>query len=85
MQLLKTAFPQGRVYPSVPLFLSAVLEYLAVEMLELASNKAHDRKIARASRSGESRSYRITLEDLLHGIYSDDELKILVDTVFKKI
>ncbi|GBN89684.1 hypothetical protein AVEN_104937-1 [Araneus ventricosus] len=84
MELLKSSFPQGRVHPAAAVYLASTLEYLGAEILEVADTKAQERKRTKSGRSSESSRYRITLEDMLQAIYYDDELKKLVDTVFKK-
>ena len=45
--LRKSAKDAGRISPSAPVYLAAVLEYLAAEMLELSGNAARDNKRTR--------------------------------------
>ncbi|KAF8787797.1 Histone H2A-beta like protein [Argiope bruennichi] len=61
--MLVEAFP-NRVNPQCAVYLTAVLEYLTAEVLEIAGKKAKER-----------RSPMITLEDITFAMHNDPELK----------
>ncbi|KAI8868949.1 histone-fold-containing protein [Ramicandelaber brevisporus] len=67
---LKKGNYAGRIAAGAPVFLAAVLEYLAAEILELAGNAARDNK-----------KTRIIPRHLLLAIRNDDELSRLLSNV----
>ncbi|GIY54249.1 histone H2A [Caerostris darwini] len=73
-ELLERKFPSGNVKAEAAVFLTAVLEYLAIEILELSTNVAR-------SRSGGKDGVKVTLQDMLQAIEADAETKELIDKV----
>ncbi|GFS30418.1 histone H2A [Trichonephila inaurata madagascariensis] len=76
-ELLKSKFPSGVVKPEAAVFLTAILEYLSVEFLELSANVARSRE-----RDGDKLT--VTLQDTLSAIKSDPEITELLEKVKKK-
>merc|ERR1712057_38959 len=60
----------SRIGAGAPIYLASVLEYLAVEVLELAGNAARD-----------NRKTRIGPRHIKMAVHTDDELSKLFDTV----
>ena len=67
---LKKAVIQTRISAGAPVYLTAVLEYLAAEVLELAGNATRDNK-----------RHRITPRFVYLAIRQDNELHELLDNV----
>ncbi|GBN56970.1 hypothetical protein AVEN_97456-1 [Araneus ventricosus] len=76
-KLLETKFPGGTVKAEGAVYLTGILEYLAAEILELSVNVARDRT------NGRSTGLKVTLEDMLQAIESDENIKELIDKVRK--
>ncbi|KAF8766906.1 histone H2A-like [Argiope bruennichi] len=72
-ELLESKFPGGAVRSEAAIFLTGVLEYIAVEILELSENAAKT--------SGRRGILTVTLEDMLQAISSDAEITQLIDKV----
>ncbi|GFT37511.1 histone H2A [Nephila pilipes] len=76
-ELLKSKFPRGTVKPEAAVFLTAILEYLSVEFLELSANVARSRKTDQGPLT-------VTLQDTMHAIKSDPEIMELLEKVKKQ-
>ncbi|KAF8764115.1 uncharacterized protein LOC129973050 [Argiope bruennichi] len=62
----------GTVKPEAAVFLTAILEYLSVEILELSANVARNRS------NNPTAALKLTLGDTLEAIESDPEIKELI-------
>ena len=69
-RLLRMKFGKGRIGSGAPVYLSAVLEYLCAEMLELAGYAAKDEKRT-----------RITPRNIFFAVEHDEELHNLMGGV----
>ncbi|GIY72744.1 histone H2A [Caerostris extrusa] len=75
-ELMQRKF-NGTVKPEASVFLTAILEYLSVEILELSAN------VARGHNTNNG-TIKLALEDTLEAIESDSEIRQLLDKVRKQ-
>lgn len=68
---------QGEVDPKATIYLTAVIQYVAAEMIEVSGNKAREK-------SGRKKAFVIKDEDVRAATESDAELKKLMDDIAKK-
>ncbi|XP_054720642.1 histone H2A-beta, sperm-like [Uloborus diversus] len=74
-QLLESKFTSGRVRSEAAVFLTAIIEYVAAELLELAINHAR-------SRTGSTKkATQLTPEDIDYVIAQDPALKELFERI----
>ncbi|XP_015903887.1 uncharacterized protein [Parasteatoda tepidariorum] len=63
---------EGEIDPKATIYLTAVLQYVAAEVIEVSGNKAREKK-------GGKKSFVIKEEDVRTALQSDEDLKKLME------
>jgi len=77
---LKTYLPRSKQTKESAVFMAAVMEYLAAEVLELAGNNADQRNIKKKSGERKATTSRITPRDIMIATMNDEEIMKFMGT-----